>query len=239
MTNPWVHVGLFVLRTLGVGLLLYTMSRYLPRRSGGGLAAYDFVFFWMMGGLAVAPLYDLRIRLVDTVVAVTTIYIAHHVLSRLAVADRRWATLLSGKPIPVIERGFIRKGGMERALLPLEMLLTELRLAGAGRVSQVETAIMETTGHLSIVKKTDHQPVTAGDVQKAGTDNPLPLVVVADGKVVKHNLNKLGVTEEWLRSQLEAVNAPAPADIYAAIWEGSGPVYWAPGTNPAGSTAAR
>jgi uncharacterized membrane protein YcaP (DUF421 family) len=228
-----MDAGLFVLRTLGVGLLLYGMSRYLPRRSGGGLAAYDFVFFWMMGGLAVAPLYDLRIRLLDTVVAVTAIYVTHYALSGLAMAGGRWATLLSGKPVPVIEQGFIRKGGMERALLPLEILLTELRRGGARRVSEVETAIIETTGHLSIVKKTDHQQVTAGDVQKGGTDSPLPLVVVADGKIVRHNLKKLGVTEEWLETQLHKAGAPAPEAIYAAFWEGSEPLYWAPKTLPA------
>lgn len=59
---PLKDIFIFSLRTFGVGFFIYAMSRYLPRRSGGGLAAYDFVFFWMMGGLAVAPLYDLKIR---------------------------------------------------------------------------------------------------------------------------------------------------------------------------------
>lgn len=230
MTNPWLDGGIFALRTLGVGVLIWVMSRYLPRRSGGGLAAYDFVFFWMMGGLAVAPLYDLRIRFIDTVAAVVTIYACHYALSGLAMADHRWASLLSGGPVPVIEQGSLRKAGMERALLPLEILMSELRRAGAGKVSEVETAMMETTGHVSIVKKADHLPVTAGDLHKAGTDQPLPLVVVADGHVVRHNLRKLGVTEGWLHEQLLKARAPEPGDIYAAVWEGAEPIYWAPMT---------
>ncbi|MHB9144275.1 MAG: DUF421 domain-containing protein [Symbiobacteriia bacterium] len=230
MTNPWLDVGLFALRTLGVGLLIYVLGRYLPRRSGGGLAAYDFVFFWMMGGLAVAPLFDLRIRFIDTVAAVAAIYACHWALSGLAMKSARWARLVSGAPITLIEHGSIRKSGMERALLPLEILLSELRRAGAGRVSAVETAVMETTGHVSIVKKTEHVPVTAGDVHKGGTDQPLPLVVVADGKVVRHNLDKLGVAEAWLNDKLEHAQAPQSGDIYAAVWEGSEPIYWAPKT---------
>lgn len=231
MINPWLETGWFALRTLGVGLLIYVMSRYLPRRSGGGLAAYDFVFFWMMGGLAVAPLYDLKIRFIDTVAAVATVYLCHYALSGLALANERWAELLSGKPVTVIDKGSIHKEGMERALLPLEILLSELRRAGAGRISEVETAIMETTGHVSIVKKADHMPVTAGDIQKSGTDHPLPLVVVADGKILRHNLEKLSVNDDWLQDKLQKARAPGPGEIYAAIWEGTEPIYWAPKTS--------
>lgn len=227
MNNPWIDVGLFAVRTLGVGLLIYAMSRYLPRRSGGGLAAYDFVFFWMMGGLAVAPLYDIKIRFVDTVAAVVTIFLCHYVISGLALANPRWAALLSGAPIQVVEQGSIRKDGMERALLPLEILMSELRHAGAGKVSEVETAVLETTGHVSIVKKDGHLPVTAGDVGKEGPDHPLPLVLVVDGKVQKHNLTKLGVEEIWLREKLQMARAPGPESLYAAIWEGAEPIYWA------------
>lgn len=230
MPQPWMEPVLFGLRTLGVGIIIFLMSRYLPRRAGSGLAAYDFVFFWMMGGLAVAPLYFLKIRFIDMITAVTTIYLCHYALSGLALVNKRWANWLSGAAIPVIEQGIIRKERMERALLPVEILLSELRRAGAGRVSEVETATMETTGHVSIVKKADHLPVTAGDLQKGVTDRPLPLVMVADGKILRHNLDKLGEGEDWLRDKLQKARAPEPTDIYAAIWEGSDPIYWAPKT---------
>lgn len=228
MNQPWPELGSYALRTLAVGVLIYAMSRYLPRRAGGALAAYDFVFFWMMGGLAVAPLYDLKIRVIDTAAAVATVYLCHYGLSGLAVANRRCATWLAGEPITVIEQGSIREERMERALLPLEILLSELRIAGAKRVAEVETAILETTGHLSVVKKAEHLPVTAGDLKLGQPDPPLPVVLVADGKVVRHNLNKLAVTEKWLRSQLSQAGAPEAEQIYAAIWEGTIPIYWAP-----------
>lgn len=230
--QPWMEPILFALRTLGVGIIIYLMSRYLPRRAGSGLAAYDFVFFWMMGGLAVAPLYFLKIKFTDTITAVITIYLCHYALSGLALVNRRWAGWLSGTAIPVIERGSIRKERMERALLPIEILLSELRHAGAARVSAVETALLETSGQVSVVKKADHLPVTAGDLQKHGTDQPLPVVVVADGKVLRRNLDKLGVDEGWLKEKLQKAGASELAGIYAAVWEGSDPIYWTPRSFP-------
>lgn len=228
MTHPWLDIAWFTIRTLGVGVLIYFMGRYLPRRSGGGLAAYDFVFFWMMGGLAVAPLYDLKIRFIDTLTAVATIYACHYILSGLAMANPRWASWISGKPISVIEKGVVQEQAMEQALLPVEMLMSELRTAGASRVSVVETATLETTGHISVVKKADYLPVTAGDINKAGKDHPLPLVVVADGKVISRNLHKLGFDDEWLSEQLNRAGALRPGDAFVAIWEGTEPIYWSP-----------
>lgn len=219
---------MFALRVPVVGVLIYAMSRYLPRRAGGGLASYDFVFFWMMGGLAVAPLYFLKIRIVDTIAAVGAVYFCHYALSGLAVANQRWANWLSGRPIAVIKAGAIREERMERALLPLEILLSELRLAGARRITEVETVFLETTGHLSVVNKAPHLPVTAGDLKLGQPDPLLPLVLVADGKIIRHNLRNLGVSDEWLRAQLTRAGAPAPEQVYAAVWEGSEPIYWSP-----------
>lgn len=226
MELPW-----FALRTVAAGLLIYAMSRYLPRRSGSGLAAYDFVFFWMMGGLAVAPLYDLKIRLADTVAAVIAIFVSHWVLSGIALSDRRWASWLSGNPVPVIEGGIIHEARMKKALLPLEILLSELRTAGISRTTEVETAILETTGHLSVVKKTDYLPVTAGSLQKGEINPPLPLVLVADGKIIRSNLNQLGADEKWLHSQLAGAEALKPEYLYIAVWEGTEPIYWVPKSN--------
>ena len=227
MISPLRDIFIFSLRTFGVGFFIYAMSRYLPRRSGGGLAAYDFVFFWMMGGLAVSPLYDLKIRFLDTLAAIVSIYFCHYLLSGLAMRSQKLAAWISGQPISVIERGTIRSDQMRKALLPLEILFSELRVTGTRSVTEVESAILETTGHISVVKKSDYLPVTSKDLpNKPPQDLPLPLIVVEDGRINTHNLHTLGKNEEWLRNQLVKAGATNVKQVYAAIWEGAEPIYW-------------
>jgi len=63
----------YLLRVIGVAVLLYLASRFLPRRSGGQFSSYDFAFFWMMGGLVAAPLFDSKISFAYVLVSVGTI----------------------------------------------------------------------------------------------------------------------------------------------------------------------
>lgn len=116
---------------------------------------------------------------------------------------------------------------MRKALLPLEILFSELRVTGTRSVTEVESAILETTGHISVVKKSDYLPVTAKDLpNKPPQDLPLPLIIVEDGRINTHNLHTLGQNEEWLRNQLVKAGATKIEQIYAAIWEGAEPIYW-------------
>ena len=71
----------FILRTLLVGVLLFLASKFLPHRSGGQYAGYDFVFFWMMGGLVASPLFEPKISFINALAAVITIYAAHYIIS--------------------------------------------------------------------------------------------------------------------------------------------------------------
>lgn len=130
MKEIWLEPLMFACRTLVVGILIYIMGRYLPRRTGGTLAAYDFVFFWMLGGLHVAPLYDLKIRFIDTITAVVFIYLTHFLLSGLAMKSQKWSSWISGHAFPLIEKGKIKNKNMNQARFPIHMLLSELRVSG-------------------------------------------------------------------------------------------------------------
>lgn len=223
----------FGIRTVFVGILLWFASRWLPRRSGGQFAGYDFAFFWMMGGLIASPLYDARINFVDTLTAAVTVYFWHYALSYLAVKNRSFAQILIGKPVTLIEGGKVVREKMRSALFPLEMLLSELRTFDAANPAEVETAILETSGHISILKKADHLPVTPADLQIAAPQAVLPALVVDDGKVREHELHVRGYDRKWLERELNKHGAKRPAEVYVATLDTIGHVT-ASLKNPAG-----
>lgn len=213
-------------RTLAVGVEIYILGRYLPRRAGGPYAAYDFAFFWMMGGLAASPLFDPRIGFAPTIAAVVTIYVVHYLLSAAATKNRAFAVLLMGNPVVLIAKGKLIRENMLRCLLPVEILLSELRTVNIFNLSEIEYAILETSGHISVIKKPEFSPVTAVDLQLSAPNSPAPVVVINDGHIVEENIQKLGHSRESFLILFSSQCAYAPEQIYLATLDKAGSLYY-------------
>ncbi|MCC5467860.1 YetF domain-containing protein [Pelosinus baikalensis] len=217
---------IFVLRTIVVGVMLYIEGKVLPHRSGGQFAGYDFAFFWMMGGLTAAPLFEPKISIINTVAVVTVIYLLHYLISYIAVKNRVFAKYVLGQAVPLISGGKLLRHNMAQNYFPLELLLSDLRTVDAPNLSEVEVAVLETSGHVSVLKKSDYQPVTPKDLTIATGGGGLPTILVNDGKVIRENLHKLGYDEKWLRDQLLKKGITDIQEVYAAMVDSAGELYY-------------
>lgn len=217
---------IFALRSIAVGILLYIEGKVLPLRSGGQFAGYDFVFFWMMGGITAAPLFEAKISFINTVVIVAVIYTLHYLISYIAVKNRTFARIVLGKSVPLISGGKILRPNMAKTFFPLELLLSDMRSIDAPNISEIETAVFETSGHVSVLKKSDYQPVTPKDLNIQTMGGGLPTLLINDGKIVKENLKVLGYNEEWLKNQLFKKGITNMKDVYAAMIDSSSELYY-------------
>ena len=215
----------FILRTLLVGIILYIASRYLPRRSGGQYAGYDFTFFWMMGGLIASPLFDSKINFTNTITAIITIYLTHYLISHIAVKSRWFARVVFGKEEVLIEGGQIKKKSMLKSLFPLEMLLAQMREVNVFNINEVNTAVLETSGRVSVLKKTDNLPITPADLNLPAAGGGLPTTLVNDGKIIEENLHQIGHDKEWLKGQLQKFGAIDIKKVYLASIDSEGKIY--------------
>ncbi len=216
----------FSLRSIAVGFLLYIEGKVLPHRSGGQFAGYDFTFFWMMGGITAAPLFEAKISYINTVVIIAVIYILHYLISYIAVKNRTFAKIVLGKSIPFISGGKIIRPNMAKALFPLELLLSDMRSIDAPNLNEIESAVFETSGHVSVLKKSDFQPVTPKDLNIPTMGGGLPTLLINDSKVVKENLKNLGYDNEWLKDQLLRKGITNIEDVYAVMIDSSGELYY-------------
>ena len=178
---------IFALRSIAAGFLLYVEGKVLPRRSAGQFAAYDFVFFWMMGGITAALLFEAKISFINTIVIIIVMYSLHYFISYIAVRNKFFAKLVLGKPVPLILGGKILRHNMARVLFPLELLLSDMRSVDAANISEVEAAILETSGHVSVLKKSSYQPVTPKDLNIQTIGGGIPTLLINDGKIVEEN----------------------------------------------------
>lgn len=212
----------FGLRAVLVGIMLYFVSRKLPRRSAGQYAGFDFTFFWMMGGLIASPLYDPKINFVNTITAVVTVFLWHHTVAYLALKNRSFAGMVYGIAVPLIRGGKIIRQNMQREFFNMELLLTQLRLQKIGSLSEVEEATLESNGEVSVIKKSHLLPVTPKDLNIPVISGGNATVVVDDGKVLVGNLTKLNHSEKWLQEQLRKNGVTQVKDVYLAVIDAMG-----------------
>jgi len=215
----------FLLRTLVVGILLYVESRFLPHRSGGQIAGYDFTFFWMMGGITAGPLFESKISVINTVAVIVVLYALHYLFSYAIVKNRAFARLIIGEAVPLIVRGKVLRQNLKKNLLPLEILLSELRTVDAPNLNEIEEAILETNGHVSVMKKSQYSPVTAQDLNISTSGGSFPVLLINDGKLVTANLCKSGYDENWLLNQLRKQGMTDVGEVYVAMLDSNGILY--------------
>lgn len=217
----------FAIRTILVGILLWSEGKFLPHRSGGQFAGYDFAFFWMMGGVTASPLFDSKINFLNTITIVIIIYLMHYLLSYLAVTNRTFAKYLIGQPVVVMSHGKVIHQNMAKALLPLEMLLSEMRVSDAPNLNEIDTAVMETSGHISVLKKSDVQPATPAELNLPTLHGGLPKLLINDGQVIQENLRQIGHDESWLMKQLLINGVRKVEDVYVALIDRMGTFHYA------------
>jgi uncharacterized membrane protein YcaP (DUF421 family) len=216
----------FAGRTIIVGLILYIAGRFIPHRAAGQYAGFDFTFFWMMGGLIAAPLFDPKINFNNTIIAAVTIFITHYIISYLSIKSRAFERVVYGKAEILILKGQIQKKNMLKSLFQIEMLLAQMREIDVSNITEVDTAILETGGRVSVQKKGEYAPVTPKDMNIPTVEAGLPIILVNDGEIIDRNLKYLGYDTKWLNDELLKQGVSDVRSVYLATIDGTGQIYY-------------
>ena len=177
-----------LVRTLLIYLILICTMRFSGKRQIGEMQISELATTFLLSELASVPLTDPTIPFLHALLPILTIVSTEIVFSFLATKWTIAKTLLDGKPSIIVKRGQLQKKEMERMRLSLDDLLCELRLKDISSLSEVDYAILESNGKLSVF------PRTAA---------PLSHVLILDGVLQKDMLAALEKSEAWLRTLLK------------------------------------
>jgi uncharacterized membrane protein YcaP (DUF421 family) len=133
-----------------------------------------------------------------------------------ALKSRGIRGLVQGMPVVVISNGKVLEGVLRKERLNVDLLLTELRAAGVFSLADIEFAVLEPNGKVSVLKKSQLQAVTPKDLNLHTTYKGLANSVILDGKVLPQNLSRLGLTQEWLITQLAGQGIQDPTEVFYA-----------------------
>ncbi len=202
-------------RTVILYVVLIVGLRLTGKRQIGELEPNELVLTMLLSDLAAVPMQDFGIPLVNGVLPIVTILCLSMLMSYFSLRSIRFRTLVCGKPTIIIRSGKIQQSAMRHNRLTLDELLEELRCQGITDISSVKYAILETSGQLSVLLRSDCQPLTA---QQAGTqvhdDVFLPTVIINDGRVLHSALRAAGRDDRWLEKQLQQAGISSPAQVF-------------------------
>ena len=210
-------------------LLLYTVLaitiRIMGKRQIGQLQPFEFVIAVLIAELAGIPMSDTDIPLANGLVAILTLMISQVTLAYITLKSNRARGIICGTPSILIEKGKIMEKEMRRLRYNINDLIEQLRLNGYPNIADVDFAILETDGQLSVIPKPAKRPVVAEDLNITSRYEGLPLSVVLDGHILKNDLEKLGLTEEWLVDQLKRAGYQDTSQVLFACIDDSGRLF--------------
>lgn len=201
-------------RTLILYFLVIAALRVMGKRQLGELQPSELVVAIMISDLAAIPIEDGSQPIWDGMIPILTLVAAEFALSLLVIKSEFFRKLITGRPTIVVENGRIKSHTLRRLRLSLDDLLEQLRLMGYSQISEVDTAMLETNGQISVIPKEKSRPLTCEDMKLSPTQTHLPHTLIADGKVRESGLKAAGLSREQLDKLLKQHSAASPKEIF-------------------------
>lgn len=204
-----------LVRTVILYAVLIVGLRLTGKRQIGQLEPIELVLTMLISDLAAVPMQDFGIPLVNGLIPIAALLAMSTMLSCLNLRSVRFRALVCGQPAIVIREGRLCQDVMHRNRLTLDEVMEELRSQGVGDLKAVKYAVLETTGHLSVLPYAHEQGVTPKQLGLTVEDDVfLPVVVINDGRVMTEALARLGKDDAWLHRQLSAQGLDRTEDVF-------------------------
>lgn len=180
------------------------------------MTPYDLVAIIIVGTIASEPL--ISTKYLPTLYALA-ILAGLHILFSFLTLNQLGNRFFLGEPTLLIKNGQILEDNLEKSRLSVAQLLSILRSKGYPKIADVEYAMLEPIGEISIIPKPENTPVTVQHLEISIDDEGLPIAVIIDGKIQYRNLKLLGKSKDWLLDHLQANNLSVKEIIYAYVNE--------------------
>ena len=183
-------LNLFV-RCIVVYFFLLVAMRLMGKRQLGELQPFEFAITLVASDLACIPMSDHTIPIIYGIIPVFTLFVVHIIITKLASGSLRFRKLLNGKPIIVIERGNLLPDVLKELNMNIDDLLEALRSGGYFDPGEVEYAIIETNGTMTVLPKAQYKPLTPSDMEMRTEPAEMPVTVVMEGCFMGANMKGL------------------------------------------------
>ncbi len=182
---------------------LFLVTKMLGKKQVSQLSLFDYVIGISIGNFAAEMTINLESQTINGILAVVLFGLVSYIVSILTMKSIFLRRYFMSPPTVLIEKGKIMEKGLRKVKFDINDLLQECRVNGYFNVADIEYALMEANGMLSILPKEKNRTVNLDDLNISKSQSGLCANVIIDGKVMKNNLQNIARDEEWLKQKLK------------------------------------
>ncbi len=191
------------LRALILYVLVIFSVRLMGKRQIGELQPSELVITILVSNIATLPIEDINLPILTGIIPIISLVCFDVIMSAVTLKSKKVRKIVSGNPRIIVINGTIDQRALKQLRYSLDDLMESLREQGIFDVSEVQYAIVETTGKISVLQKKDYQPLSLDitENKNSASVNP-PQVIIDDGVIIKKALDVLNLNDKWLNGVL-------------------------------------
>ncbi len=206
----------------------------MGKREIGELSPFDLVVAIMIGELVVIPVHDRSITLVQGIAPILFLVLLEILISTISIKSESARKIINESPTVLVKDGIILEGEMRQSRYTNQELLSELRKEGIRCPGEVEYAILEPGGDVSVFPKSQYMSPTLRDLGIHHKDEGMPIQVINDGHVIKQGLKEANISEGELLNRIKEEGYKDPKEIFFGSMNNKGKIYLSPKKNHRG-----
>ena len=204
-------------RTILIYFVVLFVIRMMGKAELSKMSPFQMVVVFMIAELATIPIESPEVSLITGTTAIFTLMFIQILISFMSLKNSKIKTFFGGKPSIIINKGKINHKELKSLRITLHDLTEQLRLGNASSISDVEYAIMEANGDLSIILKSGSKPLTPNDMSVAKPRETMPAIFISDGIIYEEKISASGWTTEKLQNQLMDLGFKDHTEVFLAF----------------------
>ncbi|CDE83446.1 MAG: DUF421 domain-containing protein [Clostridia bacterium] len=212
------------LRSIVLYIIVLIVMRLMGKREIGQLQPFELAIAIMIADLAAVPMAETGIPISNGIIPILGLLVMHLIISFLNLKSMKIREILCGKPAILIYRGKIDEKVLKKERFTLNELQERLRSSNVVNLGDVEYAILETSGQVTVIQKPDKRTTIPKDFNITPEYEGIPYDLVVDGKVMYKNLKTIGKDYNWLKKQVNKFNME-PEEALIVTFDGGSQMF--------------
>ena len=193
-------------RAILIYILVLVVMRCMGKREIGQLQPFELAISIMIADLATTPMAEPGTPITYGIIPILSLLVMHLLISTINMKSIKMRGIICGKPSILIYRGKINESVLKKENFTINELQERLRGNNIFSLGDVEYAILETNGQISVITKPGKRNVTLDDMKLNAEYDGIPYDLVIDGNIMIDNLRKLNKSKEWLEKEVGKFN---------------------------------
>ena len=211
-------------RAIILYIIVLIVMRLMGKREIGQLQPFELAISIMIADLASIPMTDTGTPISNGIVPILGLLVMHLLISLINIKSIRARQIICGKPRILIYRGKIEEKALIKERFTINELEERLRAQNISNLGDVEYAILETSGQITVIEKPNKRTTIPEDFGIMPDYEGIPYDLVIDGKIMNENLKSIGKNYVWLKKEVNKFNIN-PEDALVVTFDGKGQIF--------------